>query len=116
MKTINILQDLPEPTTDEVLETLLAGRGFKVERVVSTGQATPAGHWYDQAQDEWVLVLSGAARLRFESEAEQIEMVPGDTLLIPAHCRHRVESTSPAEPTVWLAIHFVAASTTETRT
>lgn len=108
MNPINLLQDLPSSTTEEVFETLLAGREFKVERIVSTGQTTPPGQWYDQDQDEWVLVLAGAARLRIETQDELVELTTGDALLIPAHCRHRVEWTSPAQPTVWLAIHFIA--------
>jgi cupin 2 domain-containing protein len=32
-------------------------------------------------------------------------MGPGDHVHIPAHRRHRVEWTDPAQPTVWLAVH-----------
>jgi cupin 2 domain-containing protein len=66
----------------------------------------PPGDWYDSARDEWVALLSGAARLRFEDEAEPRALAPGDWLRIPAHAR-RVEWTDPARPTVWLAVHFV---------
>lgn len=113
MNPINLIQDLPSSVTGEVFQTLLTGREFKAERIVSTGQTTPTGQWYDQDQAEWVLVLAGAARLRLESENSLFEMKSGDALLIPAHCRHRVEWTSSTEPTVWLAIHFVANSAAE---
>ena len=66
---------------------------------------SPQGFWYDQEQHEWVVVLSGAAQLRFE-DGETIDMKPGDHVNIPAHRRHRVEWTTPDEPTVWLAIHY----------
>jgi cupin 2 domain-containing protein len=70
----------------------------------SQGHASPGGFWYDQGQHEWVVVLKGAARLRFE--AEIVEMKPGDFMNIPAHERHRVEWTTPDEPTIWLAVHY----------
>ncbi len=96
--------DLERP--DELFETLLRVRGVRLERIVSTGQITPPGEWYDQAEAEWVVMLSGAARLRFESPDVEHDLSPGDYLLIPAHCRHRVEWTAPDQPTVWLALHF----------
>jgi cupin 2 domain-containing protein len=91
---------------EEVFEELLCGGGFRLERIVSTGQTTPPGEWYDQPQAEWVLLLSGRALLRFEADAEPRELVPGDFVNIPAHCRHRVEFTATDEPTVWLALHY----------
>jgi cupin 2 domain-containing protein len=75
-----------------------------MERIVSYGHASPAGFWYDQHEAEWVLVMSGRARLAIEGEAQERELDPGDSLFLPAHCRHRVTWTQPGEPTVWLAI------------
>ena len=96
---------LPE-VTEETFQVLLSTGNFRLERIVSTGQATPAGEWYDQDTHEWVALLSGAAGLRFEDEAEPRVLRPGDHLLIPAHRRHRVEWTDPEIPTVWLALHY----------
>ncbi len=90
----------------EVFDSLVATDHFKVERIYSTGQATPAGEWYDQPRTEWVVLLSGSARLRFENETNDAELRPGDYVCIPAHCRHRVEWTDSDHPTVWLAIHY----------
>jgi len=104
----NILANLPTKLPDERFDELLRGDGFRLERILSTGQATPAGQWYDQDQPEWVLVLRGSAQLQFEGEAEAVELGPGDYVLIPAHCRHRVQWTDPRYPTVWLALHFAA--------
>ena len=101
----NLLADMPSSGADESLQTLLATPGFRIERIVSHGHASPEGFWYDQEDDEWVLLISGAARLRFEGE-EPLELTPGAYLHIPAHRRHRVESTDPTAATVWLAIHF----------
>ena len=89
---------------DELITTLLESTNVRIERIVSHGHASPDDFWYDQAQDEWVVLLKGAATLRFEDAT--VEMKPGDFLNIPAHKRHRVESTTPDEPTIWLAVHY----------
>ncbi|WP_232631010.1 cupin domain-containing protein [Methylobacterium sp. Leaf118] len=101
----NLFADLPPPgAPDEQLETLAAAAGARLERIVSRGQASPPGFWYDQADDEWVAVLAGAATLRFADAAEPLHLGPGDHVLIPAHRRHRVERTE--DPTIWLAVHL----------
>ncbi|MBN1941771.1 MAG: cupin domain-containing protein [Phycisphaerae bacterium] len=106
MNIQNLFQNIPESLPEERFEELLSGREFRLERIVSRGQATPPGEWYDQDQAEWVILLSGAAGLRFEDQDEIIELSPGDSLCIPAHRRHRVERTDPKRDTVWLAIHY----------
>jgi len=93
-------------TSVEVFDELLQGGRFKLERIVSTGQITPEGQWFDPHDDEWVALLCGGARLLFEGEPTEIALHPGDYLNIPAHRRHRVTWTDPACATVWLAIHF----------
>ena len=102
----NLITDLPDPLGAERFDDLLVRPGVRVERIVSTGQASPPGFWYDQAWTEWVLLLAGSARLRLESADQAHLLRPGDHLLIPPHARHRVDWTSPDEPTVWLAIHL----------
>jgi len=101
----NLLRDLPDAAADEAVETLLAAPKVRIERIVSLGQASPPGFWYDQPQAEWVIVLAGRAELCFEGEAKPKRMEPGDWLHIPAHRRHRVAWTDPAQATVWLAVH-----------
>lgn len=105
----NLFADLPDQLPDEQLDTLAEGAGLRVVRIVSTGQATPTGEWYDQDGPEWVVLLSGSAVLQFEGEPEQRHMAPGDWMAIPAHARHRVEATAGDEPTVWLAVHYQSA-------
>jgi cupin 2 domain-containing protein len=102
----NLFTPISPEVTEETFQVLLSTGNFRLERIVSTGQATPAGEWYDQDTHEWVALLSGAAGLRFEDEAEPRVLRPGDHLLIPAHRRHRVEWTAPEAPTVWLALHY----------
>jgi cupin 2 domain-containing protein len=101
----NLFADLPAHLKAELITALLEAGSLRIERIVSHGHASPEGFWYDQVQEEWVLVLRGAARLRFEDGAS-VEMRPGDFLNIPSHKRHRVEWTTPDEPTIWLAVHY----------
>ncbi|XSG81983.1 MAG: cupin domain-containing protein [Methyloligella sp. ZOD6] len=103
----NLTWDLPNAALPEELFDILAEQGdVRIERIVSTGQATPEDDWYDQETDEFVLLVSGAAALEIEGEAEERELGPGDWVMLPAHCRHRVAWTQEAPPTVWLAVHF----------
>ena len=97
---------LPARLPEELVETLAAGKHVRIERIVSTGQASPEGFWYDQEEIEWVVVLKGEAKLLFEGDAQPIHLKPGDHVTIPAHRRHRVEWTTPKEPTVWLAVFY----------
>lgn len=102
-----LFDDLPAvPPPAERLDTILSGPGLRLERIVSLGHVTPPGEWYDQDADEWVLVVRGRARLRFEDGADALGLEAGDHLFIPAHRRHRVEWTDPDRPTVWLALHL----------
>jgi len=102
----NLFTQVTQASDSEVFETLLQTEAFKLERVVSTGQATPPGQWYDQDGDEWVVLLSGSAGLLFDGERDIRVLQPGDYLYIPAHTRHRVEWTETGVETVWLALHY----------
>lgn len=102
----NLLADLPHAGTKEIFEPLVTSDRLLIERIVSQGQSTPAGEWYCQERDEWVLVLAGCAELQFEGQARPCRMEAGDSAMIPKSCRHRVEWTDPDRNTVWLAVHF----------
>jgi cupin 2 domain-containing protein len=102
---MNLLAGLPKQLPDEQFQLLLSGGAFRLERIVSQGHASPPDFWYDQAQDEWVLLLQGSAGLSFAGEEQSITLRSGDCLLIPARQRHRVEWTDPQVHTVWLALH-----------
>jgi cupin 2 domain-containing protein len=98
----NVFDDLPQHMPKELVQILVRAAAVRIERIISHGHASPADFWYDQPQHEWVVVLKGAARLRFEDG--MVEMKPGDFITISAHRKHRVEWTTPDEPTVWLAV------------
>jgi cupin 2 domain-containing protein len=102
--TTNLFANLPSNLPDELFTTLLEANNVRIERIVSHGYSSPEGFWYDQDEHEWVVVLQGAARLSIEGETKELK--PGDYMNIPAHQKHRVEWTTPNEPTVWLAVFY----------
>ena len=102
----NILEHVLRDAVDEEFMELVAAEGVRIERIVSTGQASPPGFWYDREWSEWMLLLSGSVGLLFEGEPTPRELKRGDYLLIPAGRRHRVEWTDATEPTIWLTVHY----------
>jgi cupin 2 domain-containing protein len=109
MESSNLFEDLPSEGDEEVFQVFARGAAWRLERIVSTGQATAEGEWYDQDDWEWVVLLQGGAGVRIEGEAETRSLGPGDWLHIPGHLRHRVDWTAADGPTVWLALHHDAA-------
>jgi len=102
----NIFSDIPADFPEELVNVLAENKHVRIERIASTGHASPEGFWYDQDQNEWVVVLRGAANLVFEGEDRPVEMKLGDHINIPAHKKHRVDWTKPDEPTIWLAVFY----------
>lgn len=102
----NFFGDIPTELHNELFEGILAGNTFKMERIVSRGHASPEGFWYDQDENEWVILLHGSAGLSFEGRKELVILRPGDYVRIPRHYRHRVEWTDPDCETVWLAVYY----------
>jgi cupin 2 domain-containing protein len=105
----NIFTDIPEAARNgegEAFEELLTRPGIRIERIISTGQASPTGFWYCQTHDEWILILQGSAGLRFDTETDVRILKAGDFVNIPSLCRHRVEWTEQNGTTIWLAIHY----------
>ncbi|MDB5531995.1 MAG: cupin [Hyphomicrobiales bacterium] len=105
-RTGNLFAEIPHRLRAEQSSELTSTPEVKIERIVSMGQATPAGEWLEQPRTEWVALLSGAAGLRFEDEAHTQILAAGDWIEIPANTRHRVEWTDAEKPTVWLAVHY----------
>jgi cupin 2 domain-containing protein len=105
LKSGNLFSAVPARLDEEETTVLAEWPGVRIERIVSTGHASPPGFWYDQDSTEWVVVLTGSAGLRIEGEAAARILGPGAYLEIPPHVRHRVEWTAADRPTVWLAVH-----------
>ena len=100
---------IPSPLPAELFETLATGNGVTIERIVSRANVSPEGFWFDQNDDEWVMLQTGAARIQFDDR--EVSLEAGDWLHIPAHVRHRVTYTS--DPAAWLAVHFHPLTTDE---
>jgi cupin 2 domain-containing protein len=103
--TANIFEFTEQLPTAELFETLWHNDQIAIKRIVSTGQVTPPGEWYDQEQNEWLIVLQGSGELSYE-DGSRIKLTKGDYLLIPAHQKHRVEYTSTEPPCIWLTVFF----------
>jgi cupin 2 domain-containing protein len=102
----NILGNIPTEFDHELFEEIVTGNTFRMERIVSRGHASGKDFWYDQDENEWVILIQGSAGLRFAGKEELVILHPGDYVRIPQHCRHRVEWTDPDQETVWLAVYY----------
>ena len=101
----NLFSDIPKELPEELIQFLVNNNQIRIERILSHGHTSPKQGWYDQEQDEWVLLIQGQGTLEFEDN-RQLELKPGDFINIPAHQKHKVVYTSPAEITIWLAIFY----------
>lgn len=101
----NLYEQIPALLKDELMDVLLTSPQIRIERIISKGHNSPKNFWYDQEQNEWILIIEGSAKIRFESD-QIIDLKKGDYLNIPAHVKHRVEMTSNKTETIWLAIFY----------
>ncbi|MCW8957265.1 MAG: cupin domain-containing protein [Gammaproteobacteria bacterium] len=101
----NLYDAIPQQLPAELAQVLLEHKSLRIERIVSQGHASEPGFWYDQDEHEWVLLVQGEASIEFDS-GEVVSLVQGGYLLIPAHTKHRVKSTSLQQKTIWLAIFY----------
>jgi cupin 2 domain-containing protein len=102
----NLFDKIPDTSFAELSDTLVETTSVRIERIVSFNHVSPKDFWYDQEQNEWVVVIQGRAKILFAGENVPLEMGPGDFVNIPAHQRHRIEWTTPDEPTIWLAVFY----------
>lgn len=86
----------------EICNLLYEKNHTRIERIVSNGQPSPQGFWYDQSEEEWVCLLEGTATLQFEEYS--VEMKKGDYIQIPPQVKHRVEKVSL--DAIWLAVYM----------
>ena len=106
MDTNNIYSDIPDKVSEEIFEELASSKNLKIEKIISNGQASPDGFWYNQDRNEWIILLKGSAGLLIEGSDKPVTLKPGDYINIPAHLKHRVEWTNQTQKTIWLAIHY----------
>lgn len=101
----NLFTNLPNELSNEVFTDLVTSHSVRIERIVSSGQSSPESGWYDQDENEWVLVLEGFGTIAFEDGSEKT-LCKGDYLTIPAHQKHKVSKTDPDNLTIWLAVFY----------
>jgi cupin 2 domain-containing protein len=106
MKIKNIFNDIPSNLSKEILDEIISTDKIRIERIISKGQTSPENFWYDQEENEWVIVIKGKAKLKIIDEDELIELNEGDYINIPSHKKHRVEWTDPESETIWLAVFY----------
>jgi cupin 2 domain-containing protein len=104
-KVTNILRIGSDGAIGEQVSRLLDSPAFRLEQIVSNGEASAKDFWYDQPEAEWVLLVRGKAILRFQGD-RSLGLDAGDSVVIPAHSRHRVDSCS--QDALWLTLHFRA--------
>ncbi len=101
----NLFESLPEDISKEVFSEIIQGENIRIERIISKGHSSPEAGWYDQDDNEWIIVLKGEAKLSFENN-DDVHLVSGSHLNIPAHTKHKVTWTKPNTETIWLAVHY----------
>jgi cupin 2 domain-containing protein len=106
MKIKNIFNDIPSNLSKEILDEIILTDKIRIERIISKGQTSPENFWYDQEENEWVIVIKGKSKLKIIDEDELIELNEGDYINIPSHKKHRVEWTDPEIETIRLAVFY----------
>lgn len=102
----NIYKNIPKNLPEELVNILAEGKSFRLERIVSKGHTSPKGFWYNQVENEFVLLIKGEAKILFEENAKPVTISEGDYINIPTHTKHRVEWTDPKMETIWLALFY----------
>ena len=102
----SLFENIPAELSDELFETICSSNRVRIKRIVSKGHASAEGFWYDQDQNEFVLVMQGSAGLSIEGEDDMVSLKAGDYIEIGSHVKHRVEWTDASCETIWLAVHY----------
>ena len=105
MKSATIYSSIPNDFGAEALDEIIRVPGVRIERIISKGHTSPENGWYDQEENEWVMVLEGSGTVTFE-DGSTANLSKGDHINIPAHCKHRVSWTDPSQLTIWLAVFY----------
>jgi cupin 2 domain-containing protein len=96
----SLLPAAAAPVTGERFEAVLDHRNLAIRQILSGHIESPQE--YLQDDDEWVLLLAGAAQI--EVAGERLALGPGDWAFLPADVPHTVLET--AAGTSWLAVHL----------
>ncbi|WP_121628419.1 cupin domain-containing protein [Poseidonibacter antarcticus] len=100
----NIFENIIIDKKQEQFFELIKNDNIRIEKIVSNGQSSPINFWYEQKENEFVLILKGNAILEYEHK--EVILKEGDFINIPAFTKHRVKYTNQMQPTIWLAIFY----------
>ena len=106
MKIKNIFNGIPSTLPEEIIQEIISSGNIRIERIISKGQSSPDNFWYDQEENEWVMLIQGRAGLKFFDDEDLVELNEGDYLNIPPHKKHRVEWTDSETETIWLVVFY----------
>jgi len=106
VKVTNLFNNTPIRLPEERIDVLTKSENVRIERIISRGHASPEDFWYNQDQDEFVLLIKGKAELEFTDPDKIVTLNAGDSLIIPAHQQHRVRWTEPETETIWLVVFY----------
>ena len=106
MRNVNIFDGVPDEIREEIILEIISSENIRIERIISKGQSSPENFWYDQNENEWVIVLRGKAKLQFFDSNHPVELKEGDYINIPSHNKHRIVWTDPDNETIWLAVFY----------
>jgi len=104
MNKKNIFENVIIDKDNEEFTKILRDKDVRIERIVSNGQKSEDDFWYEQDENEFILLLEGDAIIEFENS--EVTLKKGDYLDIKARERHRVKYTSEKESTIWLAVFY----------
>jgi len=106
MKIKNIFNGIPSTLPEEIIQEIISSGNIRIERIISKGQSSPDNFWYDQEENEWVMLIQGRAGLKFFDDEDLVELNEGDYLNIPPHKKHRIEWTDSETETIWLVVFY----------
>ncbi|MEZ8188430.1 cupin domain-containing protein [Vibrio sp. 1F279] len=101
----NIYSDVPSSITDEIFNDIITTENVRIERIISHGHSSPEQGWYDQDENEWVMVLEGQGVIEFE-DGRVVTLSKGDYINIAAREKHKVVGTDRDVVTIWLAVFY----------
>ncbi|MEZ8038283.1 MULTISPECIES: cupin domain-containing protein [unclassified Vibrio] len=101
----NIYSDVPSSIPDEIFNDIITTENVRIERIISHGHRSPEQGWYDQNENEWVMVLEGQGVIEFE-DGRVVTLSKGDYINIAAREKHKVVGTDRDVVTIWLAVFY----------
>ncbi|MFS1444299.1 MULTISPECIES: cupin domain-containing protein [unclassified Vibrio] len=101
----NIYADIPSSLPNEMFNALISNENIRIERILSHGHSSPEEGWYNQDENEWVMVLEGQGVIEFE-DGRVVTLSKGDYINIAGREKHKVIGTVENVVTIWLAVFY----------